>query len=143
MNTRPLKATGLEVISRWDDCPCGGRTLDRLIQPAILIVLAAGPLHGYRLAEKIGELTVFRGGHPDASGVYRYLKTMETKGLVESSWVLSEAGPAKRSYRITGDGERCLRKWIATLEAYRDGISGLLKAARKAVAEQATGKPVG
>jgi hypothetical protein len=35
----------------------------------------------------------------------------------------------------TPGGEHCLRKWIATLEAYRDGITGLLKAARKAVAE--------
>jgi DNA-binding PadR family transcriptional regulator len=76
------------------------------------------------------------GGHePDGSGVYRCLKTMETKGLVASSWILSDSGPAKRSYRLTPAGEHFLRKWIATLEAYRDGITGLLKAARKAVAE--------
>ena len=135
MTGKTLQATGLDVISEWDDCPCGGRTLDKLIHPAILVVLAAGPLHGYRLAESITELTVFGEQRPDASGVYRCLKTMETKGLVASSWVLSDAGPAKRSYQLTAAGERCLRKWIRTLEAYRDGIASLLKAARKAVAE--------
>ena len=135
MTSKTFKATGLDLISDWDDCPCGGRTLDKLIQPAILVVLAAGPLHGYRLAERIGELTMCGGHEPDGSGVYRCLKTMETKGLVASSWILSDSGPAKRSYQLTPAGERCLRKWIATLEAYRDGITGLLKAARKAVAE--------
>ena len=39
MNSKTFKATGLDVISDWDDCPCGGRTLDKLIQPAILVVL--------------------------------------------------------------------------------------------------------
>jgi len=102
----------------------------------LLVVLAAGPLHGYRLVERISDLALSGGQVPDASGVYRYLKTMETKGLVASTWILSEAGPAKRSYQLTADGERCLRKWISTLETYRDGITALLKAARKAAALQ-------
>ena len=132
MTAKPQKASGLDVISEWDDCPCGGRTLDKLFQPAVLVVLAAGPLHGYRLAERISELALSGGQEPDASGVYRCLKTMETKGLAASSWILSEAGPAKRSYQLTPAGQRCLQKWIETLEAYRDGITALLKAARKA-----------
>lgn len=136
MSGKTLKTSGLDVVSEWDDCPCGGRTLDKLIQPAILVVLAAGPLHGYRLVERISELALSGGQEPDASGVYRYLKTMETKGLVASTWILSETGPAKRSYQLTADGERCLRKWISTLETYRDGITALLKAARKAAALQ-------
>jgi len=113
-------------------CPCAGRTLDKLIQPAILVVLAEGPLHGYRLAERIGALPGLAGGKPDVSGIYRFLKSMQRKGLVVSSWDLSESGPAKKSYQLTPTGQRCLRQWIATLEAYRDGIGVLLKLARKA-----------
>jgi DNA-binding PadR family transcriptional regulator len=79
-------------------CPCDGGTLDRLIQPAILVVLADGPLHGYRLAERISELPGFAGQRPDASGVYRFLKVMEGKGLVCSSWDISGSGPAKKAY---------------------------------------------
>ena len=113
-------------------CPCDGGTLDRLIQPAILVVLADGPLHGYRLTERIGKLPGFAGQKPDASGVYRFLKAMEGKGLVASSWDLSASGPAKKSYQLTAAGANCLRRWIKTLENYRRGISGLLGAARKA-----------
>jgi PadR family transcriptional regulator len=115
------------------DCPCTGGTLDRLVQPAILLSLAEEPLHGYGLAERIGEMPMFRGAKPDASGVYRSLRTMEGKGLVVATWDLSESGPAKKSYQITPSGEECLRQWIETLQGYREGITALLKAARKAV----------
>lgn len=129
-----MKTSGLEVVSEQADCPCAGGTLDKLIQPAILAVLAEGPLHGYRLAERIGEISILGGKKPDASGVYRFLKSMESRGMVASSWILSDTGPAKRSYQLTPSGEHCLKQWISTLEEYRDGINSLLKAARKAVA---------
>jgi DNA-binding PadR family transcriptional regulator len=115
----------------WNACPCSGGTLDRLIQPAILVVLADGPLHGYRLAERISRMPSFQGHTPDVSGVYRFLKSMERKGFVESHWDLSATGPAKRSYRITPCGWQCLEKWIETLETHRKGIAGLLREARK------------
>jgi DNA-binding PadR family transcriptional regulator len=119
-------------------CPCEGRTLDRLIQPAILVVLAGGPLHGYRLVERIGKLPGFSGQKPDASGVYRFLKTMERNKLVCASWNVSESGPAKKSYRVTPAGRKCLDRWIRTLDNYRRGISGLLGAARKVAQDQAS-----
>jgi len=128
-----MKTDGLDVLPELDECPCAGGTLDKLIQPAILVVLAEGPLHGYRLTERIGQISGLGGPKPDASGVYRFLKLMERRGMVASSWTLSESGPAKRSYEITPAGIRCLERWIKTLEEYRDGITSLLKVARKAV----------
>lgn len=119
-------------MSKSVTCPCDGGTLDRLIQPAILVVLAGGPLHGYRLVQRISKLPGFTGQKPDASGVYRFLKAMERKGFVGSSWDISKNGPAKKSYQITSAGRKCLHRWIRTLENYRRGISGLLGAARKA-----------
>lgn len=113
-------------------CPCTGETLDRLIQPAILIVLSEGPLHGYRLAERIGEMAGFAGQKPDVSGIYRFLKRMDQKGYVVSSWDLSEGGPARKCYRITPAGQECLRNWIETLEEYRANITNLLRMARNA-----------
>lgn len=118
-------------------CPCTGGTLDKLIQPAILAVLARGPLHGYKLAERIGRMPLFRGRKPDVSGVYRTLKAMEGKDLVVASWDLSDSGPAKKSYRLTEPGEQCLFRWIETLQQYRQGITVLLKTARAAVAGRA------
>jgi len=113
------------------DCPCTGGTLDRLIQPAILVVLTEGPLHGYRIAERIGEMPGFSGQKPDISGVYRFLKLMEQKQLVVGTWDLSESGPARKCYQVTPTGQQCLREWVKTLEGYRKSISTLLRAARK------------
>jgi DNA-binding PadR family transcriptional regulator len=127
-----MSATRARPAKISSDCPCTGASLDRLVQPAILVILAEGPLHGYRLTERIGALPGFSGNKPDVSGVYRFLKTMERKGLVVSSWDLSETGPARKSYRITSAGEQCLRRWIKTLEEYREGIAVLLRTARKA-----------
>jgi DNA-binding PadR family transcriptional regulator len=119
------------------DCPCAGNTLDRLIQPAILVILVTGPLHGYRVAEQIQERLSPGDQKPDMSGVYRSLKAMERKGLVASSWEHAHAGPARKCYEITPDGERCLAQWIETIERYRDGINDLLRAARSAVRKRA------
>lgn len=116
-------------------CPCAGGTLDKLIQPAILIALSEGPLHGYGLAERLSQMPMLGGQKPDGSGVYRFLKTMERNGLVVSAWDTSQSGPAKKTYRITRAGEGCLRTWVGTLEKYRDGINFLLRAAKKATAK--------
>jgi PadR family transcriptional regulator, regulatory protein PadR len=119
--------------SEINTCPCMGGTLDRLIQPAILAVLAEGPLHGYRLAQRIGGIPGFGGQEPDMSGIYRFLKAMERRGMVVSSWDLPETGPSKKSYSITAEGRHCLERWVSTLEAYRQSVGSLLKVARKAV----------
>ncbi|MBM4089702.1 MAG: PadR family transcriptional regulator [Planctomycetes bacterium] len=116
-------------------CPCTGYSLDRLIQPAILVVLAEQPLHGYGIAERIGRLCVFGECKPDVSGVYRFLKEMESRGMVTFSWQKPQGGPARKAYQITDSGRRCLQQWIETLKNYRHGISLLLKSAQQALAE--------
>jgi PadR family transcriptional regulator, regulatory protein PadR len=113
-------------------CPCTGGTLDKFIQPAILAVLAEGPMHGYGLAERIGDMPGFAGQKPDVSGIYRYLKGMESRKLVLSAWDMSESGPAKKTYQITSQGQRCLERWVRTLAEHRQGITALLNAARRA-----------
>jgi DNA-binding PadR family transcriptional regulator len=129
-----MSNTGEIPTTDKDTCPCEGNTLDKLVQPAILAVLAEGPLHGYKLAERIGEMPICGGRKPDVSGVYRALKWMESNGYLVSSWDLSDTGPAKKSFRITPAGEDCLARWIETLERYRSQINALLKTARKSLA---------
>jgi len=130
-----MPKAGKSLVADLSDCPCAGGTLDKLIQPAILIILSGGPLHGYGLAERLSKMPMLGGHKPDASGVYRFLKAMEGKGLVASSWDTSRSGPDKTIYRVTEAGECCLRTWIGTLEEYRDGINFLLRAARNATAK--------
>jgi PadR family transcriptional regulator, regulatory protein PadR len=120
-------------MTKVDDCPCAGGTLDKLVQPAILAALSHGPLHGYKLAEQISEMAGCSTGKPDLSGIYRFLKAMEVRGLVKSSWDTPEKGHARPCFEITAEGKACLEKWSETLEAYHATIKGLLKEVRAAV----------
>jgi len=123
--------------TRFPCGPCCGETLDKLVQPAILAILAEGPAHGYRLAARIGKMPLLQGHKPDVSGIYRILKSMERRGLVSSSWRLGKAGPARRAYRITANGRKCLARWVETLRAYRRGLSALLRVAASAARRRA------
>ena len=102
----------------FDECACSGKTLARLLQPAVMALLAQEPLHGYRLVQRLQQMAMFRGNPPDPTGLYRLLKSMEDRGLVTSTWDLAERGPAKRQYKLTRSGRTCLRKWAKTLAAY-------------------------
>ena len=130
-----MSASSLSLIETSHDCPCTGGTLDRLIQPALLTILARGPLHGYELAKQIGAMPSFSGQTPDRSGVYRFLKAMDDKRVVESTWDVAAAGPARHLYRITPSGRCCLTRWIKTLEEYRTAIGQMVAEARKATGQ--------
>ena len=118
---------------KFSHCPCVGATLDKLVQPAMLAILAKGPLHGYELARKIGKIPHFLDEAPDVSGVYRMLKALEKRGVVTSDWDISEEGRPKRLFSITADGCQCLKHWTATLQNYHKVVGSLLKTTQKAV----------
>lgn len=116
------------------DCPCTGKSLIRLVRPAVLTVLAGEPLHGYEVLRRIAPLRLFRGHAPDAAGVYRALRDMEAEGLLQGNWDLPEQGPAKRRFALTARGLACLAKWEATLSEHRAALEELLAATRSALA---------
>jgi len=117
----------------FSQCPCVGATLDKLVQPAMLAILAQGPLHGYELARKIGEIPHFLDEAPDVSGIYRMLKSLESRGIVTSDWDISEGGRPKRLFTITDAGRQCLENWNATLQHYTKAVGALLKTMQKVV----------
>lgn len=123
-------------MKEFANCPCSGATLDRLVQPAILAALTEGPVHGYRLAERISEMADSFGDKPDVSGIYRFLKKMQIAGLVTSSWETGGQGHAKRLFEITDDGRDCLKRWTTTLDAYLKTLASLLKEAKAATARR-------
>jgi DNA-binding PadR family transcriptional regulator len=123
-------------MNTFAHCPCSGATLDKLVQPAILAALTKGPIHGYRLAERINQMAGHAGESPDVSGIYRFLKRMESEKLVTSSWEAEGKGHAKRLFEITPDGRACLARWATTLEAYLVTIKTLLKATKAATTRE-------
>ena len=130
--SKPKSSVNLKKAS-FTECPCVGATLDKLLQPALLAILAEGPLHGYELARRLGDIPGFLDVPPDVSGIYRLLKTMEARGMVVADWDVPETGRAKRLYSITEAGRHCLKLWHRTLQDYRETVDALLKVTRKAL----------
>jgi DNA-binding PadR family transcriptional regulator len=116
------------------ECPCTGKTLERLVRPAVLMMLAREPMHGFKIVQQLAGMPMFDGQKPNAAGVYRALKIMMGEGLVTAAWELSESGPAKRLYTLTERGEHCLASWILTLHNYRQSIDALLTLGEDVVA---------
>ena len=115
-------------------CPCTGATLNKFLQPGILVTLARGPMYGYRIAEELSKLPMTKGEKPDTTGLYRTLKSMEQRGLVASTWTRSAVGPDRRLYHLTGSGTACLRRWVQTLGEYHKAVGALFAYARTAYA---------
>jgi len=93
----------------------GPLAITRFLQPCLLLLLHQGAAHGYSLIE--GLVSHRYAEEPvDSGAVYRYLREMEFHGLVVSQWdTEGAAGPARRIYRITPEGDRILALWMSDL----------------------------
>lgn len=108
------------------NCACAGKSLPKLLRPAVLSVLAKGDSHGYAIMESLRQQALCGCRLPDHTAVYRVLGAMESEGLITSGWEEPSSGPAKRRYKLTTRGKACLRKWKGTLQDYKRAIDVLL-----------------
>jgi poly-beta-hydroxybutyrate-responsive repressor len=70
--------------------------------------------HGYELLEGLKQFG-FEQNPVDSSTVYRMLRGLEKQELVTSRWDTGGAGPARRLYRLTEEGDRYLAWWVDDL----------------------------
>jgi poly-beta-hydroxybutyrate-responsive repressor len=70
--------------------------------------------HGYELLEGLKQFG-FEQNPVDSSTVYRFLRGLEERGFVTSRWDTGHAGPARRLYQITQDGDCYLAWWVSDL----------------------------
>ena len=94
----------------------------------ILRVLAAGPLHGYAIAQRIhtlshDELTVEEGS------LYPALQKLLLKGWVKASPAISHTGRAVREYRLTASGRKQLDLERANYRRMAAAIGAVLETA--------------
>src|SRR5262245_26289622 len=111
---------------KFEDCPCSGKTLSRLVHAAILGALARGEGHGYEISQRLGELRSFADQPADLAAIYRALNLMERDGYVAGRWEDPKQGPARKVFRLTPTGRACLRQWRGTLRTYRQDVDELL-----------------
>ena len=84
--------------------------------PVLLLMLRQWSSYGYELMEK---MSTFGLAAMNPGTFYRTLRQMEKDGIVSSSWITSEAGPARRMYSITAAGEAYLKFWADSLDQYQ------------------------
>ncbi len=97
-----------------DQCHCHRAKLEGFLQPCLLLLLGEGSSYGYQLMETLTGLG-WESGSPDPGVIYRNLRRMEGEGVVESSWDTSGAGPARRLYRLTPEGQELLHAWAVSI----------------------------
>jgi PadR family transcriptional regulator len=112
-------------------CSCGMGNLYRFVEPVVLQLLQTkGRSCGYDLCSDLKNHTL-TDAQIDKAALYRALRQLEANGNVKSTWEEGEAGPARRVYRVTKDGERHLEEWIIVLEHLSKSMNRFVREARK------------
>ena len=104
------------MTRRRADVPRG--TLDLMI----LRTLSLEPLHGYGMAQRIGQVT--QGAFEISPGsFFPSLYRLEQRGWIRGSWGISENGRRARTYELTPAGRKRLtvelRNWDRVTLAIR------------------------
>ena len=99
-------------------------TLDLLIMKAV----AAGPLHGWAVAQRINELSrdVLRVNH---GSLYPALQRLEREGWITAEWGASANNRRARFYRLTKTGRKHLEREQAGWERLSQAIALVLRTA--------------
>jgi PadR family transcriptional regulator PadR len=104
----------------------------RWLEPFLLRLVADGEAHGGALIARLDDLCLAPNG-VDVGMAYRTLREFEAEGLVNSAWVTDD-GPPRRTYGLTGAGWRALDEWIAVMrerarliDAFLDGTDHLAR----------------
>jgi poly-beta-hydroxybutyrate-responsive repressor len=100
---------------RPNDRQPGSGKAQRYIQPSLLLALKRNSSYGYELIQEIASFGFMEGPAPPGM-IYRHLRDMEENGWVTSEWNTEEAGPAKRIYQLTAEGQEVLSLWISHMD---------------------------
>ena len=104
------------------DLPQG--TLDLLI----LQVVAAGPIHGYAIAQRLQLISRDVVQVPQGS-LYPALHRLENRGLLTADWKMSDTGRESKFYRLTLKGRKQLQEETASWLRLTAAIDLILKTA--------------
>src|SRR5215831_719199 len=99
-------------------------TLDMLV----LKVLAREPLHGYAIAQRIGQISRALLQVPQGS-LYPALHRLENRGLLAATWTETDAGRDAKVYKVTAKGRRWLEQEVSDWQRLTEAIHLVLQSA--------------
>ena len=96
-------------------------TLDMLV----LRTLAAGPLHGYGIAQAIRRSTD-DAIQPEAGSLYPALQRLELQGLLSATWEDGQGKRRLRIYKLTPSGRKRLHAEMSQWEDFVRAVARVL-----------------
>ncbi|MGH9128214.1 MAG: PadR family transcriptional regulator [Acidimicrobiales bacterium] len=93
------------------------------LYPAILLMLAEEPRHGYRLVDALLSLGY---GPVSRPSIYRALGELQHDGLMHSWTTDSTAGSPRQVYELTDKGTSTLESWMGVILVERDCLDRIL-----------------
>ena len=99
-------------------------TLKGHLDGLVLAIVAAEPLHGYAVIERLKERSGGAFDLPEGT-VYPVLHRLEADGLLTSAWAAG-GGRRRRVYRITRRGRSALESRRAEWGRFARAVSGVL-----------------
>jgi transcriptional regulator len=99
-------------------------TLDMLI----LKVVAAGPIHGYAISQRIQQISKDFFQVPQGS-LYPALHRLEEREWLDSEWKDTSTGREAKFYRLTRKGRKQLETEVLNWEQLIDAVSLILRTA--------------
>ena len=108
-------------------CTCAMGHLYRFVEPVLLLMLEIkGRSYGYQLCSDLSHYA-FTDAEIERAALYRTLRRLEANGYVFSDWDRDHAGPARRVYSLTRQGEQHLRDWAQVLTTIDYSMSRFLR----------------
>jgi DNA-binding PadR family transcriptional regulator len=83
------------------------------VRHAVLALLADRPAHGYEIKRGLEQRFGSVVAPLNAGQVYTTLGRLQRDGLVDDDAVAQNGRPNKRVYRLTGEGQEELDRWVA------------------------------
>ncbi|WP_043499962.1 PadR family transcriptional regulator [Georgenia sp. SUBG003] len=94
------------------------------LEYCVLALLRSGPRYGLDIARVLTVDGVLMSGE---GTLYPLLARLRKAGLVETTWQESTAGPPRRYYALTDDGERALATFNQVWHPFRDAVDAALE----------------
>ncbi len=111
-------------------CTCAMGHLYRFVEPALLLMLKEkGRSYGYDLSSELPK-HAFTDAEVERAALYRTLRRLEQNGYVISEWDTDQAGPARRTYSLTKNGETHLLEWAEVLGKVSRAMSRFVQRAK-------------
>jgi PadR family transcriptional regulator PadR len=99
-------------------------TLDMLI----LKIVAAGPLHGYAIAQRLQQISKDYFQVPQGS-LYPALHRLEEREWLDAEWKDTSTGREAKFYKLTSKGKKQLEVEVLGWERLSDAVSLILRTA--------------